>query len=73
MSYEMIKVGEAHIIIELVMHMFIENLNNIYLINNHIQHPTSQYHHPDKLWVAAIVYHIYWTPHKTHIHKVHAH
>ena len=28
-------------------HIFTDSLNNIYLINNHIQHPTSQHHHPD--------------------------
>jgi hypothetical protein len=36
-------------------HIFTNNLNNIYLINNHIQHPTSQHHHPHKLLIAAIV------------------
>jgi hypothetical protein len=45
----------------------------VYLINNHIQYPTSQHHHPDKLLIAAIVRKIYWTPHKIHIHKVRAH
>jgi hypothetical protein len=43
------------------------------LINNHIHHPTSQHHHPDKLLIAAIAKQIYWTPHKIHIHKVRAH
>ena len=54
-------------------HIFTDSLNSIYLINNHIQHPTSQHHHPDKLLIAAIVRKIYWTPHKIHIHKVRAH
>ena len=47
--------------------------NNIYLISNHIQHPTSQQHHPDKLLVATVLHQIYWTPHLIHIHKVKAH
>jgi ribonuclease HI len=54
-------------------HIFTDNLNSINLINNHIQHPTSQHHHPDKLLIAAIVRKIYWTPHKISIHKVRAH
>ena len=49
------------------------NLNNIYLINNHIRHPSSQQHHLDKLLIAAIVHEIYWTAHKISIHKVRAH
>ena len=36
-------------------HPFTDILNNIYLINYHIQHPTSQHHHRDKLLIAAIV------------------
>ena len=55
------------------MHIITDSLNNIYLINNHIQHPTSQHHHPDKLLIAANVRQIYWTPHTIHIHKVRAH
>ena len=55
------------------MHIFTDSLNSIYLINNHIQHPTSQHHHPDKLLIAAIIHQIYWTPHMIHIHKVRAH
>lgn len=54
-------------------HVFIDNLNSIFLINNHIQHPTWQQHHPNKLLIASIVHKIYWTPHTIHIHKVHAH
>ena len=54
-------------------HIFTNSLNNIYLINNHILHPTSQHHHPDKLLIAAIIHQIYWTPHKISIHKVRAH
>ena len=53
-------------------HVFTISLNIIYLINNHIHHPTSQLYHPDKLLIAAIVRQIYWTPHKIHIHKVRA-
>ena len=54
-------------------HIITDSLNNIYLISNHIQHPTSQHHHPDKLLIAAIIHQIYWTPHLIHIHKVRAH
>ena len=54
-------------------HIFTNILNSIYLINNHIQHPTSQQHHPNKLLIAAIIHQIYWTPHLIHIHKVWAH
>ena len=45
----------------------------MYLINNHIQHPTSQHDHPNKLLIVAIIHQIYWTPHLIHIHKVRAH
>jgi hypothetical protein len=54
-------------------HISTNNLNSIYLINNHIHRPTSQHHHPDKLLIAAIIHQIYWTPHLIHIHKVRAH
>ena len=54
-------------------YIFTYSLNSIYLINNHIHHPTSQHHHPDKLLIAAIIQQIYWTPHKIYIHKVRAH
>ena len=54
-------------------HIFTNSLNNIYLINNHIQQPTSQHHHLDKLLIAAIIHQIYWTSHLIHIHKVRAH
>ena len=30
-------------------HILTDSLNNIYLINNHIQHPTSQHHHPNPM------------------------
>ena len=55
------------------MHIFTNNLS-IYLINNHIHHPTSQHQHPpNTLLIASIVCQIYWTPHTVHIHKVQAH
>ena len=54
-------------------HIFTNSLNNTYLINNHIQHPTSQHHHPNKFLIAAIIHQIYWTPHLIHIHRVWAH
>ena len=39
--------------IQLDMHIFIDNLNSIFLINNHIQQPTSQHHHLDKLLITT--------------------
>ena len=54
-------------------HIFIDSLNSIYLIHNHIHHPTSQHHHPDKLLIATIVRQIFWTPCIVYIHKVPAH
>ena len=53
-------------------HIFTDSLN-IYLINNHIQHSTSQQPHSDKLLIVAIIHQIYWTPHLIHIYKVRAH
>ena len=53
--------------------IFIDNLNSIYLVHNHIQHPSSQHKHPDKLLIAAIVNHITCTTHKITIQKVRAH
>jgi hypothetical protein len=46
---------------------------SIYLISNHIQHPTSQQHHLDKILITAIIHQIYLTLHLIHIHKVRAH
>ena len=40
-------------------HIFTDNLNSKYLINNHIQHLTSQHHHPNKLLITTIVHQIY--------------
>ena len=54
-------------------HIFTNNLNSIYLINNHLQHPTSQHHHPNKFLTATIIQKQIWTPHLIHIHKVRAH
>jgi hypothetical protein len=54
-------------------HIFTDSVNSIYLLMNHIQHPTSQHHHPDKILIAAIIHQIYLTPHFVHIHKVRAH
>ena len=53
-------------------HIFRNNLNSIYLINNHVQHPTSQHHHHDKFLIATIIQKK-WTLHLIHIHKVRAH
>lgn len=55
------------------IHVFTYSLNSIYLLHNHIHHPTSQHHHPDKLLIADIIRQIYRTPHTIHIHKVRAH
>jgi ribonuclease HI len=60
-------------ITQIDIHIFTDSINIIYLINNHIHHPTSQHHHPNKLLIATTVRQIYWTPHKVHIHKVRAH
>ena len=54
-------------------HIFTDSVNSIYLLSNHIQHPTSQHHHPDKILIAAIIHQNYLTPHFVHIHKVRAH
>ena len=54
-------------------HIFKYNLNNTHLINNHIQHPTSQHHYPYKLLIVAMIHQNHWTPHFIHIHKVRAH
>ena len=35
--------------------IFTNNLNNIYLLLNHIRHPSSQYNHLDKLLIALII------------------
>ena len=61
------------LIIQLDMHIFMDNLNNIFLMNNYIQHPSSQHHHLNKLHITKIVHKICWTPHKIHLHKVRAH
>ena len=58
---------------QLDTHIFTNSLNIIFLINNHIQHPTSQHHHPNKLLTTTIIHQIYWTPHTIHRHKVRAH
>ena len=43
---------------QLDMHIFKNNLHNIFLIDNHIKHPTSQHQHPNKL-LTTIVHHTY--------------
>jgi hypothetical protein len=53
--------------------IFTNSLNSIYLIHNHMRHPSSQHNHPDKLLIAAIVNHITWSTHKITIQKVRAH
>lgn len=54
------------------IHIFTDNLNNIYLINNHIQQSSSQYLHLDKLLISSIVYYILWNQHKITIQKIKA-
>ena len=54
-------------------HILTDSLNNIYLIHNHIRHPSSQHNHLDKLLMAAIVNHITWSTHKITIQKIRAH
>lgn len=53
-------------------YIFTYSLNIVYLIHNHIRHPSSQHNHPDKLLIAAIVNHITWSTHKIAIQKVRA-
>jgi hypothetical protein len=53
-------------------HIFTNNLNNIFFINNHRRHPSSQ-QHPDKLLIIALINQTYWTNHMISIHKVKAH
>lgn len=47
--------------------------NSIYLINNHITHPSSQHHQLNKLLMLSIVNQIIWPKHKITIHKIRAH
>ena len=42
------------------IHIFTNNLNNFYIINNHIRDPSSQHHRPYKLLIAFIIQHIIW-------------
>ena len=55
--------------------IFTDRFNSIYLINNHIRHPSSHHNHPDKLLIADIVSQITvtWSTHKITIQKVRAH
>ena len=54
-------------------HIFTNSLHSMYLIHNHIRHPSSQHSHPDKLLIAVIVDHITWSTHKITIQKVRTH
>ena len=38
--------------------VFTDNLNNMYLINNHIHHPSPQHNHLDKLLILGIAHRI---------------
>ena len=46
------------------------NLNSMYLIHNHIRHPSSQHDHPDKWFISTIVNQIIRFTHKITILKV---
>ena len=54
-------------------YVFTDNLNNTYLINNHIHHPSSQHNHPDKLLISTMVHQIPWIKHNITIQKARAH
>lgn len=53
--------------------IFTNNLNNIYLLQIHIQHPSSQNNHLDKPLIAHIIYAIKNSTHNISITKVRAH
>ena len=63
---------KKHTFTHLDTYIFTDNLNIIFLINNHIMHPSALYHHPNKLLIATIL-HPNHTKHKISIHKVRAH
>jgi ribonuclease HI len=54
-------------------HIFIDNLNSLYLINTQIKHPTQQNNHPDKTILASIINMLKNRTATTHLHKVRAH
>ena len=54
-------------------HIFTNSLDSIYLLHNHIRHPSSQHNHPDKLLIVIVVNHITWSSHKITIQKVIGH
>ena len=60
---------------QLDMHIFTYNLNSIYLINNHIHHPTSPPPPPPPCQTTNNNYRTLdiLAPHTVHTHKVHAH
>ena len=45
----------------------------MFLIHNHIRHPSSYHNHPNKLLLSTIVHQILWTKHNITILKVKAH
>ena len=53
--------------------IFMDTINNIYLLLNHIKLPSSKYNHPDKLLIAHILATAKASKHDVIIRKVRAH
>ena len=54
------------------VHNFIDNLNNNYLLHNHIHHHSSQHNYLYKLLIATILFHVQHTKRKVTIQIVKA-
>ena len=54
-------------------HIFTDCINVIYLLKNHIKHPTTHNSHPDKVTLASMVQMLLGRTQITTIHKVRAH
>ena len=52
---------------------FIDRLNNIYLLLDHIRNPSSQYNHPDKFLITQIINMLKTSHHNITIRKVSPH
>ena len=59
--------------VNIYIYIFTENLNSIYLINNHIRYPCPQYNHLVKKIITSIAQHIRYLCYKMTIQKVRAH
>jgi hypothetical protein len=46
----------------------IKSLKNIYLLNNHVKHPSSSHNHLHKLLIVAIIFHIEEYTHHIALH-----